>query len=352
MDSRGREFLTGLLETPTPAGYEGPGQRRWLEYLDGVADETWTDAYGNAIAVSRGEPDAPEVVLTGHGDEVGFIVRTIDDDGFVRPGRIGGVDATVSRGQHVRIHTEDGPVDGVVGQHAIHLREDDEEADVSELWIDVGADDGEAARDRLEVGDPITFASTYTWLADGRLAGRGLDDRVGTWAAAEGFRLAAEADPAATVYAVSTVQEELGGRGARMVGFDLEPDAVVAVDVGHALDYPGAPTEKGSDVELGGGPVIARGSTNHPTLSRALRSAAADADVPIQLEAAGTGTSTDADAFFTARGGIPSQLVSVPSRYMHTPVETVDVADLTDVATVLGAFAERAEEYAPFAVEL
>jgi len=352
MDPRRRDLLTGLLETPAPAGYESRGQRRWLEYLDEVADETWTDAYGNAIAVSRGEPDAPEIVLTGHGDEVGFIVRAVDDEGFVRPGRIGGVDATVSRGQHVHVHAEGGPVDGVVGQHAIHVRGDDETVDVSDLWIDVGAEDGEEARDRLEVGDPITFSSTYRWLSDDRLAGRGLDDRVGTWAVAEGFRVAAEADAEPTVYAVSTVQEELGGRGARMVGFDLEPDAVVAVDVCHALDYPGAPTERGSDVELGGGPVVARGSTNHPTLSRAIRDVAVDADVPVQLEAAGTGTSTDADAFFTARGGIPSQLVSVPSRYMHTPVETVDVGDLTDVATVLGAFARRAGEYTPFAVEV
>ena len=350
MDSQARSFLTELLETPSPAGFETRGQRVWLEYVSTFAEETWTDDYGNAVAVSRGEPDAPEIVLTGHADEIGFVVRSIDDDGFVRPGRIGGSDATVSRGQHVTIHAEDGPVEGVIGQTAIHLREENGEPEVTDLWIDIGAADGEDARERLEVGDPITFSSTYTWLTEDRLAGRGLDNRVGTWAAAEGLRRAVDAE--ATVYAVSTIQEELGGQGARMIGFDLEPDAVVAVDVGHALDYPSAPSEKGSDVELGKGPVVARGSTNHPVLCRAVREAAREAELEIQLEALGVGTGTDADRFFTARGGIPSQVVSVPNRYMHTPVETIDVGDLEDVAALLGAFAATAHEFAPFAVDV
>ena len=350
MDSQARSFLTELLETPSPAGFETRGQRVWLEYVSTFAEETWTDDYGNAVAVSRGEPDAPEIVLTGHADEIGFVVRSIDDDGFVRPGRIGGSDATVSRGQHVTIHAEDGPVEGVIGQTAIHLREENGEPEVTDLWIDIGAADGEDARERLEVGDPITFSSTYTWLTEDRLAGRGLDNRVGTWAAAEGLRRAVDAE--ATVYAVSTIQEELGGQGARMIGFDLEPDAVVAVDVGHALDYPSAPSEKGSDVELGKGPVVARGSTNHPVLCEAVRETARDAEIEIQLEALGVGTGTDADRFFTARGGIPSQVVSVPNRYMHTPVETIDVGDLENVAALLGAVAATAHEHAPFAVDV
>ncbi len=353
MDSQACDFLTDLLETPSPAGYETRGQRVWLEYVAEFADEVWTDDYGNAVAVSEGASDAPAVVLTGHADEIGFIVRSIDDDGFVRPGRIGGADATVSRGQHVTIHAADGPVEGVVGQTAIHLRDDDgDEPEVSDLWIDVGASDGDAARERVEVGDPITIASTYSWLTDDRLAGRGIDNRVGTWAAAEGLRRAVDADAEATVYAVSTVQEEVGRRGAEMIGFELDPDAVVAVDVTHALDYPTAPGEKRSDVSVGDGPVVARGSTNHPVLCRAVREAAADADVDVQLEASGVGTGTDADAFYTARGGVPSQVVSVPNRYMHTPVELVDVGDLEEVAALLGAFAADAATYDSFAVDV
>ena len=352
MDERARGFLTDLLETPSPAGYETRGQRRWLEYVEEFADETWTDDYGNAVAVARGEPDAPEIALTGHADEIGFIVRSIDDDGFVRPGPVGGADATVSRGQHVTIHTAEGPVSGVVGQTAIHLREDDDEPDVSDLWIDVGADDGEEAGERLEVGDPITFASTYTWLGEKRLAGRGIDNRVGIWAAAEGLRRAVEEDAEATVYAVSTVQEEVGRRGAAMIGFDLEVDAVVTVDVTHALDYPSAPSEKASDVSLGEGPVVGRGSTNHPVVCQAVRKAAADAGIDVQLEALGTSTGTDAEAFYTVRGGTPTQVVSVPNRYMHTPAEVVDVDDLTEVATLLGEFAGAASAYDGFAVDV
>ncbi|QSX00253.1 M20/M25/M40 family metallo-hydrolase [Haloterrigena alkaliphila] len=354
MDDSPRELLVELLETPSPSGYETRGQRVWLDYVEQFADDVRTDAYGNAIAVHEGDPDAPEVALTGHADEIGFIVRSIDENGFVRPGRIGGSDPSVSQGQHVTIHAADGPVEGVVGQTAIHLREesDDGDPDISDLWIDIGAESEAEASERLEIGDPITFSSTVSWLSETRLAARGIDNRVGTWAAAEGFRRAVEAGTEATVYAVSTVQEEVGVKGAQMVGFDLEPDAVVVVDVGHAVDYPSAPSEKTSQMELGEGPALGRGSTNHPTLFDALRSVADDRAVDVQVEALGLGTGTDADGFFTAAGGIPSQVVSVPNRYMHTPVELIDTDDLESVAALLGAFASRAEEFAPFAVDI
>jgi len=353
MDDSPRDFLVDLLETPSPSGYETRGQRVWLDYVEQCADDVRTDAYGNAIAVHEGDPDAPEVVLTGHADEIGFIVRSIDENGFVRPGRIGGSDPSVSRGQHVTIHAADGPVEGVVGQTAIHLREEDDDGpDVSDLWIDVGVESEEEASERLEIGDPITFSSTVSWLSETRLAARGIDNRVGTWAAAEGFREAVEAGTEATVYAVSTVQEEVGVKGAQMVGFDLEPDAVVVVDVGHAVDYPSAPSDKTSGMELGGGPALGRGSTNHPVLFEALRSVADDRKIDVQLEALGVGTGTDADGFFTAAGGIPSQVVSVPNRYMHTPVEVIDTDDIEFVAALLGAFASSAHEFAPFAVDI
>ncbi|MXV64561.1 M42 family peptidase [Natronorubrum sp. JWXQ-INN-674] len=353
MDETSRDFLVELLETPSPSGYETRGQRVWLDYVERFADDVRTDAYGNAIAVHEGDPNAPEVVLTGHADEIGFIVKSIDENGFVRPGPIGGSDPSVSQGQHVTIHAADGPVEGVVGQTAIHLREDgDDDPDISDLWIDIGAEDEDEAAERLAIGDPITFSSTVSWLSETRLAARGIDNRVGTWAAAEGFREAVESGTEATVYAVSTVQEEVGIKGAQMVGFDLEPDAVIVVDVGHAVDYPSAPSEKTSKMELGAGPALGRGSTNHPVLFEALRSVADDRGIDVQVEALGLGTGTDADGFFTAAGGIPSQVVSVPNRYMHTPVELIDTDDLEAVATLLGGFATSAREFAPFAVDI
>ncbi|ADD04914.1 peptidase M42 family protein [Natrialba magadii ATCC 43099] len=356
MNDDSREFLTNLLETPSPSGYETRGQRVWIDYVSQFADEVRTDAYGNAVAVHEGasadDADAPEIALTGHVDEIGFLVKSIDDNGFVRPGRVGGTDPTVSQGQHVTIYASDGPVEGVIGQNAIHLREDESEADIEDLWIDIGAESEDAARERIEIGDPITFSSTVSWLSETRLAGRGLDNRVGTWAAAEGFRQAVETGTDATVYAVSTVQEEVGRKGAQMVGFDLEPDAVLVVDVGHAVDYPSAPSTKTSQMELGGGPALGRGSTNHPAVFDALRSIADERELELQVEALGRGTGTDADSFFTAAGAIPSQVVSVPNRYMHTPVELIDTDDLEEIATLLGAFASRADEFAPFEVDL
>jgi len=353
MDDTRRDFLEALLETPTPSGFEAEGQRVWVDYVAEFADDVSTDEYGNAVAVYEGG-SGPEIAFAGHGDEIGFIVRRIDDDGFVHLGTIGGSDRSVSKGQHVTIHAADGPVDGVVGQTAIHLRDrtDEEYDDINEQTVDVGAEDGEAARELLEVGDPITFKTTVQDLQGSAVAGRGMDNRVGIWTAAEALRRAAERDVDATVYAVSTVQEEVGLKGAQMVGFDLDPDAVVAVDVTHATDDPGAPSDRGGDVELGSGPVVGRGSANHPEVVRAVRAAAEDADVDVQLQASGVRTGTDADAFFTARGGIPSLNVGLPNRYMHTPVEVVDLEDLEDAATLLAAFAESEAGRDGFSVEV
>jgi endoglucanase len=350
MNGSQREFLERLLGTSTPSGFETAGQRAWVEYVSEFADTVETDAYGNAVAVVEGGEQT--VALAGHGDEIGFIVRDIDDSGFVRLERIGGSDRTVSRGQHVRVHTDDGPVPGVIGQTAIHLRDrDDEVDDVAEQHVDIGVDSAEAAADLVERGDPITFDQTVSELANGRITARGLDNRIGIWAAAEGLRRAAERDPEVTVCAVSTVQEEVGLKGAQMVGFDLAPDVAIAIDVTHATDQPDTPGAKSNGVEIGGGPVVSRGSTNHPVVVEATRAAADAADIDVQLEAAGIRTGTDADAFYTAHGGIPSLNVGVPNRYMHTPVELLDLDDLDRTADLVGAVAAQAHEYS-FQVEL
>jgi len=355
MDETRRQFLDDLLDTASPSGYEVPGQRVWVEYVSEFAKEVRTDEYGNAVAVHEGDPDSEvEIALAGHGDEIGFIVREVTDDGFLTIGRVGGSDKTVTRGQHVTVHADDGPVPGVVGQTAIHLRDGDDEAppDIEKQRVDIGAEDEETAAQLVEVGDPVTFTQEVHELADGRLTARGMDNRIGIWAAAEGLRRAVEAGGDATVYAVSTVQEEVGLQGARMVGFDLDPDAVIAADVTHATDSPDVPSGKSTGVELGGGPVVARGSANHPALVAAVRDVASEADLDVQLQATGSRTGTDADAFYTARGGTPSLNVGLPNRYMHTPVEVIDEHDLEALADLLGAVGARAETYAPFGVDL
>ncbi|WP_458205399.1 M20/M25/M40 family metallo-hydrolase [Haladaptatus sp. NG-SE-30] len=355
MNETQREFLETLLTTPSPSGFEVAGQRAWVEYVSQFADEVRTDEYGNAVAVVEG--DGPELAFAGHADQIGFIVAGIDDDGFVRVDRIGGSDRTVSKGQHVEIHTDDDIVRGVIGQRAIHLRDtdDDEFEDIVEQHVDIGAKDESEAQELVDVGDPITFSPTIENLHGTRLAGPGIDNRVGTWVAAEGLRRATERDVDTTVYAVSTVQEEVGLQGAKMVGFDLAPDAIVAIDVTHAMDSPDVSKEerfKDIDIDLGGGPVVARGSANHPEVVAAVRDAAREADIPVQLQAAGIRTGTDADAFFTARGGIPSLNVGLPNRYMHTPVEVIDTDDLDATADLLAEFAVRSSGRDGFAVDL
>ena len=355
MEREHRAFLEDLLSTASPSGYEVPGQRVWVEYVEAFADEVRVDEYGNAVAVHEGDDDVDaSIAFAGHGDEIGFVVREVTDDGFLSIGRVGGSDKTVTQGQHVTVHTDDGPVDGVVGQTAIHLRDGDDDSapEIAEQHVDIGAEEGEDAEELVEVGDPITFAQRVRELEAGRLTARGMDNRVGIWTAAEGLRRAAEAGADATIYAVSTVQEEVGLRGAQMVGFDLDPDAVVACDVTHATDSPGVPGKKSTNVELGEGPVVARGSANHPALVAAVREVADEEEIGVQLQATGSRTGTDADAFYTARGGTPALNLGLPNRYMHTPVEVVDAGDLEAAAALLGAVGVAADAHAPFGVDI
>jgi putative aminopeptidase FrvX len=351
MEKRSRQFLDDLLSTASPSGFETPSQRVWVEYVSEFADEVRTDDYGNAIAVVEG--GEPTVAVTGHSDEIGFMVRDIEDNGTIRLTRIGGSDKSVSKGQHVVIHSDDGPVPGVIGQTAIHLRDHDDDSydAISEQHVDIGVEDGDEAAELVERGDPITFEQTISELESDRIAARGLDNRIGTWVAAETLRRAAEQNPDATVYAVSTVQEELGLQGAKMVGFELAPDVAIATDVTHATDAPDTPGKRSTGVELGEGPVVARGSANHPTVVEAVRAAGEQANIDIQLQATGSRTGTDADAFFTSRGGIPSLNLGVPNRYMHTPVEVLDLNDLDAAADLLSEFALDAHNY-EFSVSL
>jgi putative aminopeptidase FrvX len=355
MDDTQREFLFDLLDAPSPSGFETAAQRVWVDYVSEFADDVRTDAYGNAVAVYDGaeSDEAPDVAVTGHADEIGFMVSKISDDGFLRISPIGSVDRTVTEGTQIEIHTDDGVVNGVIGQTAIHLRGGEAEtAEVTEQHVDIGAEDGEQARDLVSIGDPATPAVDAHELADTRLAGRGVDNRAGMWVAAEALRRAADRGVANTVYAVSTVQEELGTQGAKMVAFDLDPDVAIAVDVTHAADNPTYPGDRASEVELGAGPTVSSGAANHPVVVDALWDVGEAADLDLQAEAISITTGTDADAFFTSRSGIPTAILGIPNRYMHTPVEVVDTADLTAAADLLAGFADEAADRESFAVEL
>jgi len=352
MDEPRAAFLRRLLDAPSPSGFETAGQRVWVDYVEEFADDVRTDAYGNAVAVHEG--GETEVAFAGHADELGFVVTAITDDGFLRVRPLGGVDRSVTEGTQVEVHTGDGTVNGVVGQTAVHVREDgeDDPADVTEQHVDVGAADGDHARELVAVGDPATLAAGVHDLAGTRIAGRGLDNRAGSWVAAEALRRAAERGTDCTVYAVNTVQEELGTRGASMVAFDLDPDVALVADVTHAADNPTYPSSHASEVALGDGPTVTRGGSSHPEVVRAVRAAGDAEGIDVQVEAMSTTTGTDADRFFRERGGIPTAAVGIPNRYMHTPAEVVDTEDVEGTADLLAAFAVREADRESFAVDV
>lgn len=336
-----RAFLQRLLETPSPSGYEGPNAVHWREYVARFADETRTDALGNTIAVVNPE-GSPRVMLAGHIDEIGFLIHYIDDDGYCYFRTIGGHDNYVIVGQRVEVHTRGGKVPGVIGKKPIHLLDDDErkkKPELHDLWIDLGVTGGRAEVEAagVRVGDPATYAVGMTPLLGDRISARAVDNRIGAWVVAEALRRVAARQPAAAVYAVATVQEEIGLRGAHTSAFGIDPDIGIAVDVTFATDFPSMDKRRSSELSLGKGAVILRGANANRKLADRLVETAERESIPFQLQAHPSGTGTDANAIQISRAGIVTGLVEVPLRYMHTPCETIALGDADAVAELLAA---------------
>jgi len=354
--SESYEFLKSLLTTASPSGSEAKVQRVWSDYVAPYADRVESDTYGNVFA-SRSPDAKPHIVLAGHADEIGLMISYINEQGFLYFKAIGGVDRSMLKGQRVLISGQDGPVNGVIGALAIHLQEPDDRKKVPEfhdLCIDIGAADRTEAGRLVRVGDSATVVSEVWELENGRICSRGCDNRIGIWAVAEAMRLLHDhrGSTSARVTAVSTVQEENGLYGATMVGYRLRPSVALVVDVTHATDVPQCSTTKHGEVKLGKGPVISFGSSNHPVVCEKLLHVARARKIPHQIEAAPRSTSTDADAFFLQRGGIPSVYIGLPNRYMHSPVEVIDLADLDALSRLLAAFAESVESGDSFRVAI
>jgi len=336
------EFLKTLLTTPSPSGFESPGQRIWCDYARTCADEVRTDAYGNAVAILNPAGD-PKIMLDGHIDELGLMVKHIGDNGFIYFQQIGGVDAALLRTKRVDIHSARGVVRGVIGATAIHLKErgkDRKEPKIHECWIDIGAKDGKAARRRVAVGDPIAFVDDFEML-DGNVAvARAFDDRAGAWAVIEALRIAA-ADGGklnCAVYACSSIQEEVGCVGAAMNTVNVKPDAAVVMEVTHATDTPGIEAKRHGEIKLGDGPTVSIGRENHPVLVKRIRDVAKKKKIKLQTEAFSLAGGTDAMVIHKAEGGVPSAVIGVPNRYMHTTVEMLDLRDLDRAARLVAAF--------------
>jgi putative aminopeptidase FrvX len=354
--SQDLDFLERLLDAPGPSGFETRPSKVWKEEARGFAERVWTDVHGNAYA-AVGEARRPRVMLAGHVDEIGLQVTWIDKDGFLYFDGIGGWDPQVLVGQRVRLLGKEGEVAGVVGKKPIHLMQPEERKKVSEirdLWIDVGAASDEEVRELgIRVGDPCVIATGFQRLAGDRIVSRAIDNRVGAYVVLEALRLLAE-DPApvAGCVAVATVQEEIGysGGGARSSAFALEPEAALVVDVTFATDVPDVPKKEVGEHKLGGGPVLSRGSATHPAVFDRLVEVAERDEIPFSIQAAPRATRTDADGIFLVRSGVPTGLVSIPNRYMHSPSEMVSASDLERAARLLAAFVrslDRQDSFIP-----
>ncbi|MCA1688147.1 MAG: M42 family metallopeptidase [Actinobacteria bacterium] len=344
------EFLKRLLSTPGPSGNEGAAAKVWREEAEKFA-EVRGDRMGNSFA-TIGAGGSPRVMLSGHIDEIGLMITHIDDKGLLRFTGVGGWDPQVLVGQRVRIQTSDGEVSGVIGKKAIHLMEAEERKKVSQLknlWIDVGAKDGDEARGMIRVGDVGVLDQDLLELPNGRVASRSLDNRMGAFVVLEALRLLSEEDGIAPeVVAVASVQEEIGLYGARGAAYGLDPDAAIAVDVTHATDIPGVSKDENGDHALGSGPVIKRATNLSPIVSDGLIASAEAAGIAYTLEADSRSTGTDADAIQFTRAGVATGVVSCPNRYMHSPNEIVDLEDLENCARLISAYVKTFDADADF----
>lgn len=351
MNKNDFDFLKELVETPSPSGYEQPAQRVIKKQLTGIADNLHTDVMGNLICELKGK-GGPRVMLAGHCDEIGFMVQFVDDRGFIYFGAIGGVDPHLSPGQRVVIHTDKGEISGVIGKKAIHLiepKDRDKVINLKKQFIDIGCSNREEVEKLIQIGDPITFAVGVQTLQNDRATSRAFDDKMGAFIVTEVMkRIKAQGGIESDLYAVSTVQEEIGLRGAATSSYGVNPDVGIVVEVTHATDYPDVEQSAIGRVELGKGPVIARGANINPILFKLLIDTAAVEKIPIQIIGVPRATGTDANVMQLSRGGVATALLGIPLRYMHTPVETLSLPDLDQAIALLVAVVKRIKKDSSF----
>jgi endoglucanase len=349
-------FLEKLVNTPSPTGHEARGQRVWLDYVKPFAEETFSDAYGNCVAVLN-KGGGPRLMLAAHADEIAMSVNYIDADGFIYVRRMGGIDAAITKAQRVNIHTRTGPVRAVVGNVAPHLTKqegDSKPPKIHDLFLDIGVANKKEAEALVRIGDPITLVDEFELLRNDLAIARAFDNRIGTFAVAEALRLLAQSKVKlnAEICAVSNVQEEVGLLGARQIAYSLKPDTALVVDVTHATDYPTVSKSQHGDTKIGGGPAITHGGCNHPEVVKRLEEVAAKKKITLQHEAMSNSSGTDTDVIFWTRGGIASALISLPNRYMHSPVELVSLKDLEQIPELMAGFALSLKKNEQFKVKI
>ncbi len=340
MDSAALDFFKKILETPSPSGYEKPVQDVVRRYVSDFADKVSTDLHGNVIAVKN--PDAKlRVMLAGHCDQIGMLVQYIDAEGFLYVNTIGGWDPQQLVGQRMTVWTVTGPIQGVISRKAIHLLTEEERKQVvklKDMWLDIGAKDKPEAQGMVSIGDPVTLQLGFQSMRNNYANSPAMDDKAGLWVCVEALRRASAKKLNCALFAVSTVQEEIGLHGAQTSAFGIDPQVGIAVDVDHATDCPTVDKKQEGDVALGKGPVICRGPNMNPRVVERLIETAKAKEIPYQLAAEGRASGTDANPIQISRAGVAAGLVGIPNRYMHSAVEMISLDDIDRAADLLAEF--------------
>ena len=336
------DLLERLLTTPGPSGQERAAAAVWREAADSVG-EVSSDALGSSWVRVPGTGGGPSLALVGHIDEIGMVVTHLGDDGLAALRPIGGFDPHVMLGQRVHVLARGGALPGVVGARFQKRKrgEDRKPLDYDDLFLDVGAKDGDELRGLVRPGDVLVWHGAPVALRGERFASRSFDNRIGCYVALEAAqRIGEQGGAPGEVIAVAAVQEEVGDfAGSRTSAFGIEPDVALAIDVTRATDIRGGDHEDEGKIVLGGGPTLTRGPTIHPDVFELLHDTAEAEGIPFGIEVTRGNTWTDADAVYLSRRGVPTGLVSIPLRYMHSPVETVDLGDVEAAVRLIVAFA-------------
>ena len=334
-------YLKNLVETHGSTGFEQSVQALFRERVGGVCDRVDTDLLGSVVAVYN-QGGGPRILLDAHSDEIGFVVRYIDDNGFLYMAASGGFDEEVLVGQRVVVHTAKGPISGAFGKKAVHLLDPEERKKKSELhnlWVDIGASNAAESREAVEIGDSVTMDANFQRILGDRAIAKAFDNRAGIFCVSETL-LSLKKTIQASVYGVAAVQEEIGLRGAQATTYAVDPTIGIAVDVTHALDIPESNKRKSGDVQVGKGPVIVRGPNVNPKVFRRLVDVAKMHKITHQIAASAIGTGTDANVIQVSRGGVATGLLGLPLRYMHSPCELLALEDLDNTVKLLTAFIE------------
>lgn len=350
MDDNARQFFHRLVTTPGVSGFEQPVQRVVREYSSSFVQSAETDLHGNLILATNPKSET-RIMLAGHADQIGLIISYIDEDGYLYTQPVGGWDPQQLVGQQMVVWSRRGPVSGVIARRAIHLLDEAERNKVVQLkslWIDIGASNRQQAESLVEIGDSVTLRLETVELANGLITGPAMDNRTGVWVVVEALRRAAAMGLKTAVFSASTVQEEIGLRGAQTAAYSINPHIGIAVDVTHATDSPESDRKQQGHVKLGAGPVIVRGPNMNPLVCDRLEQLAREHHLPTQRVALGRAASNDSNVMQISRGGVATAVVAIPNRYMHSAVEMVSLTDLDHAAELIARFCASVSDHREF----